>query len=316
MKALVTGGAGFIGSNLVRALLDAGDNVRVLDNFATGRRENLAELLDDVEVVEGDLRSLRARPHRRPGRGDRLPPGSARHPCLARCRTRSRRRRSTSRERSTSSSPRATRASPRGRRVLVVGLRRRAGRSRRVETQPANPISPYAVAKLAAERFCVSFFRVYGIETVVAPLLQRLRPAAGPDSQYAAVVPRFITAIKEGRPSRSSATESSRGASPTSRTSSRRTSGRGHRGRRGGGHVLNIAAAGSETRQHAGRHDRQAARASRSRRATSRPRQATSSIVGGRHAAQRADRLRAARRLRRRPPADGRLPARRKEADR
>ena len=54
---LVTGGAGFIGSNLVRALLQHGDRVRVLDNFATGSRKNLAPLLDDIEVVEGDLRS-------------------------------------------------------------------------------------------------------------------------------------------------------------------------------------------------------------------------------------------------------------------
>ena len=57
MKALVTGGGGFIGSNLVRALLDRGDDVRVLDNFSTGNRANLAELVSEVEVVEGELRS-------------------------------------------------------------------------------------------------------------------------------------------------------------------------------------------------------------------------------------------------------------------
>src|SRR6266487_1652618 len=57
MKALVTGGAGFIGSNLVRRLLERGDDVRVLDNFSTGNRANLAEVWDDVELVEGDLRS-------------------------------------------------------------------------------------------------------------------------------------------------------------------------------------------------------------------------------------------------------------------
>src|SRR5918995_2958704 len=56
-RALVTGGAGFIGSNLVRALLERGDTVRVLDNFATGNRANLAGLEDDVEVIEGELRS-------------------------------------------------------------------------------------------------------------------------------------------------------------------------------------------------------------------------------------------------------------------
>ena len=57
MRVLVTGGGGFIGSNLVRALVERGDDVRVLDNYSTGNRENLAELANDVEVVEGELRS-------------------------------------------------------------------------------------------------------------------------------------------------------------------------------------------------------------------------------------------------------------------
>ena len=57
MKALVTGGGGFIGSNLVRALTERGDDVRVLDNFSTGIRANLADLVDEIEIVEGELRS-------------------------------------------------------------------------------------------------------------------------------------------------------------------------------------------------------------------------------------------------------------------
>ena len=57
MKTLVTGGAGFIGSNLVRALLEAGHEVRVIDNFSTGNRGNLVDVADDIEVVEGELRS-------------------------------------------------------------------------------------------------------------------------------------------------------------------------------------------------------------------------------------------------------------------
>ena len=78
----------------------------------------------------------------------------------------------------------------------------------RVETAPPNPISPYAVAKLAAERFCVSFARVYGIETVSLRYFNVFGPRQDPTSQYAAVVPRFIEAIANGRPSRSTATAS------------------------------------------------------------------------------------------------------------
>ncbi len=198
-NVLVTGGAGFIGSNLVRALLDRGDTVRVLDNFATGRRENLAELLDDVEVVEGDLRSYE-RVHTAV-QGVEIVfhqgalgsvPRSVQDPLT-----------------STAVNVEGT--------LNVLLAARDSGVSRvvaassssvygdggtfpRVETQQANPISPYAVAKLAAERFCVSFFRVYGIETVALRYFNVFGPRQDPSSQYAAVVPLFVTAIKEGRP--------------------------------------------------------------------------------------------------------------------
>jgi UDP-glucose 4-epimerase len=198
-RVLVTGGAGFIGSNLVRALLEQGDTVRVLDNFATGRRENLAELLDDVEVVEGDLRSYE-RVHTAV-QGVEIVfhqgalgsvPRSVQDPLT-----------------STAVNVEGT--------LNVLLAARDSGVSRvvaassssvygdggtfpRVESQPANPISPYAVAKLAAERFCVSFFRVYGIETVALRYFNVFGPRQDPNSQYAAVVPRFVKAIKEGRP--------------------------------------------------------------------------------------------------------------------
>ena len=87
-KVLVTGGAGFIGSNLVRALLERGDDVRVLDNFSTGNRDNLAGVEDDVEIVEGELRSYERVAQRRARRRGRLPPGRARRPCRARSRIR------------------------------------------------------------------------------------------------------------------------------------------------------------------------------------------------------------------------------------
>jgi UDP-glucose 4-epimerase len=75
-----------------------------------------------------------------------------------------------------------------------------AGVLPRSESQAPDPISPYAVAKLAAERYCVSFHRVYGLETVALRYFNVFGPRQDPTSQYAAVVPRFITAVAEGRP--------------------------------------------------------------------------------------------------------------------
>ena len=195
---LVTGGGGFIGSNLVRALLERGDDVRVLDNFSTGNRANLDGL--DVEIVEGELRSYErvhnavrgvevVLPPRRARLGAALGAGSADH-------GRGQRR---------GDAERAARRARRGRapgrlRVVVVGLRR-AGELPARESGPVDPISPYGVAKLAAERYCVSFSRVYHtFETVVLRYFNVFGPRQNPRSQYAAAVPLFITAIAERRP--------------------------------------------------------------------------------------------------------------------
>ena len=243
-KVLVTGGAGFIGSNLVRALLERGDTVRVLDNFATGSRANLAELLDDVEVVEGDLRSYE-RVHTAV-RASRSSSTRARwRPCRARCRTRSRRRAvnvegtlnvllAARDEGVRASSPRRPRRS-----TATAARSRGSSRSR------PNPISPYAVAKLAAERFCVSFFQRLRDRDGRAALLQRLRAAPGSELAVRGRRPALRDGDR-GRPSRSrsTATASSRGTSPTSRTSSGRTSPRPPQAHEAAGAVLNVATGG------------------------------------------------------------------------
>jgi UDP-N-acetylglucosamine/UDP-N-acetyl-alpha-D-glucosaminouronate 4-epimerase len=196
---LVTGGAGFIGSNLVHALLEQGDTVRVLDNFATGRRGNLADLDGELELIEGDLRSYE-RVHTAV-RGSEIVfhqgalgsvPRSVQDPLTS------------------------TAVNVEGTLNVLLAARDEGvarvvaassssvygdgGTFPRVESQAANPISPYAVAKLAAERFCVSFSRVYGLETVALRYFNVFGPAQDPSSQYAAVVPLFIRAIAEGRP--------------------------------------------------------------------------------------------------------------------
>jgi nucleoside-diphosphate-sugar epimerase len=199
VKALVTGGGGFIGSNVVRALLERGDDVRVLDNFSTGSRANLAGLESDVQLVEGDLRSYE-RVHAAV-RGVEVVFHQGALPSVPR---------------SVQDPLTTTAVNIEGTlNVLLAardeGVRRivnassssvygNGGTLPRVETQAPDPISPYAVAKLAAERFCTSFSRVYGMEIVSLRYFNVFGPRQDPTSQYAAVVPRFIRAIADGEP--------------------------------------------------------------------------------------------------------------------
>jgi UDP-glucose 4-epimerase len=199
MKALVTGGGGFIGSNLVRALLERGDDVRVLDNFSTGSRANLAGLESDVQLVEGDLRSYE-RVHAAV-RGAEVVFHQGALPSVPR---------------SVQDPLTTTAVNVEGTLNVLLsardeGVRRivnassssvygNTGELPRVETQGPDPISPYAVAKLAAERFCTSFSRVYGMEIVSLRYFNVFGPRQDPTSQYAAVVPRFIRSIADGEP--------------------------------------------------------------------------------------------------------------------
>ena len=196
-KVLVTGGAGFIGSNLVRELLERGDDVRVLDNFSTGNRRNIEGL--DIEVVEGELRSYE-RVHNAV-RGVEVVfhlgalgsvPRSVQDPLTS----------SAVNIEGTLNVLLAARDEG-IRRVVFTSSSSIYGISNPLplnETMPPDPISPYGVAKLAAERYCVSFSRVYDLETVVLRYFNVFGLRQDPRSQYAAVVPLFITAIDAGEP--------------------------------------------------------------------------------------------------------------------
>jgi UDP-glucose 4-epimerase len=195
-RVLVTGGAGFIGSNLVRGLLESGDEVRVLDNFSTGNRTNLEGL--DIEIVEGELRSYE-RAHNAV-RGVEVVyhlgalgsvPRSVQDPLTS----------SAVNIEGTLNVLLAARDES-VRRVVFSSSASVYGSSRELparEEMPVDPISPYGVAKLAAERYCVSFSRVYeSFETVVLRYFNVFGPRQSPLSQYAAAIPLFITKIAAG----------------------------------------------------------------------------------------------------------------------
>jgi nucleoside-diphosphate-sugar epimerase len=198
-RALVTGGGGFIGSNLVERLLRDGHEVRVLDNFATGRRENLLGLDGEFELVEGDLQSYE-RAHTAV-RGCEavlhqaaLPsvPRSIQDPLTS----------NASNVVGTLNVLLAARDSD-VRRVVYASSSSVYGQNADLpkrEQMPAEPIAPYAVAKLAGEGYCRSFSQVYGIETVALRYFNVFGPRQDPLSQYAAVIPNFITAFLHGSP--------------------------------------------------------------------------------------------------------------------
>jgi UDP-glucose 4-epimerase len=199
LKALVTGGGGFIGSHLAARLLRDGYEVRVLDNFASGRRENLLDIWDEIELVEGDIQSYE-RVHNAV-RGCHVVAHLAALPSVPR----------SVQDPLTSNATNVTGT------LNVLLAARDAGIGRLVyassssvyganpdlpkrEDQPALPISPYAVAKLAGEGYARAFHDVFGLETVAIRFFNVFGPGQDPLSQYAAVIPRFITSLLDGRP--------------------------------------------------------------------------------------------------------------------
>jgi UDP-glucose 4-epimerase len=199
---VVTGGAGFIGSHIAETLLRARRRVRVFDSLDTGRRENLRLLRREggrrLQVVAGDLRDLPS--VRRGLRGARFVLHQGALPSV----TRSVR------------DPLATHQVNVNGTLNVLLAARDEGVDRvvfassssvygdsprlpKVETQPPAPLSPYAVSKLAGEQYCALFGSLYGLRTVCLRYFNVFGPRQDPRSEYAAVIPRFVTALLRGR---------------------------------------------------------------------------------------------------------------------
>jgi nucleoside-diphosphate-sugar epimerase len=198
VRILVTGGGGFIGSHLVDALLAAGHEVRAIDNFATGRRENLLHVANDVELVEGDIQSYE-RVHNAV-RGCEVVLHQAALPSVPRS-VQDPLTSNASNVIGTLNVLLAARDSG-VRRVVFASSSSVYGANRtlpKTESLAPLPIAPYAVGKLAGEGYCRSFFEVYGLQTVALRYFNVFGPRQDPLSQYAAVIPNFITAASEGR---------------------------------------------------------------------------------------------------------------------
>lgn len=196
---LVTGGAGFIGSHLAEELVKRGENVRVIDNFFSGKAENMASFINDVEFYEGDIRDEELLKKIMPGVDYVL-----HHAAVA------------SVPRSVENPEESTEVNVMGtlnvlrraaenkvKRLVYAGSSSAYGNSdteKKSELEAPDPISPYAVTKLAGEYYCRSFAYIYGLETVVLRYFNVFGERQDPKSLYSAVIPLFCAAAKEGRP--------------------------------------------------------------------------------------------------------------------
>lgn len=199
MEYLVTGGAGFIGSHIAEALLKTGSRVRILDNFFSGRRQNIASFVRDIELIEGDIRDRDV--VARAVRGVDVIFHQAAIPSV----------------------PRSVREPGPSHDVNVNGTfglllaAKDAGVSRfvyassssaygdtptlpKVEDMSPAPLSPYAVQKLMGEYYTRVFYLVYGLPTVALRYFNVFGPRQDPSSEYAAVIPKFITRMMTKTP--------------------------------------------------------------------------------------------------------------------
>ena len=198
MKYLISGGAGFIGSSIAERILSLGDEVRVLDNFSTGREENLSDIKDDIELIRGDLRDFETVKSAVAGVDYVLYQGAL--PSVPRSITDP----ITTADVNTGGTLNILKASLDAgvKRVVTASSSSIYGNSPtlpKVEDMVMNPLSPYAVSKMAAELYCRNFYKVYGLETVALWYFNVFGPKQDPTSQYSAVIPLFFSLMKSGK---------------------------------------------------------------------------------------------------------------------
>jgi UDP-glucose 4-epimerase len=198
---LVTGGAGFIGSHLAEALARRGEKVRVLDNFSSGRRENLATIAGQVELIQADVCDAAAVSRAVSGcdvvfhqAALASVPRSVEDPLAthAACATGTLVVLDQARRAGVRRVVYAASSSAYGNQPSAIGGRKR-------ESDLPSALSPYAAAKLAGESYCEAFWHSYGLETVALRYFNVFGPRQDPSGPYAAVIPLFIKAILAGQ---------------------------------------------------------------------------------------------------------------------
>ena len=196
-KYLVTGGAGFIGSNIVKRLAELNEDVRVVDNFSTGKKENIKPFLDKIEFIEGDFTNLDFARTVVKGVDFVLHQGAI--PSVPR---------------SIDNPLLTNNANIQGTLNLLIASKD-AGVKRfiyaasssaygdspvmpKVESMNVSPRSPYAIQKLTGEFYCRNFYSIYGLETICLRYFNVFGPNQDPESVYSAVIPLFIKKMLKG----------------------------------------------------------------------------------------------------------------------
>jgi len=199
IKFLVTGGAGFIGSNICKELISQGCFVRVVDNLLTGKKSNLASIIDKIHFIQADMGDAEVAQSAMKDVDVVLHQGAL--PSVPR----------------SVDDPAATHKHCVDATFTLLLAARDAGIKRfvyaasssaygdtptlpKVETMPPMPLSPYAAAKLVGEYYCSVFYEVFGLETISLRYFNVFGPNQDPASQYAAAIPAFVTAILKDKP--------------------------------------------------------------------------------------------------------------------
>jgi len=195
---LVTGGAGFIGSNIAERLLKAGSRVRIIDNFMTGKRENIEPFLSDIELIEGDIRNMKDVKKAVAGvdyilhqAAMRSVPKSVDNPALTN-------------EINVEGTLNVLVAAKEAKvkRLVYASSSSVYGECEvfpeREDFVP-RPISPYAVSKLAGEHYAYTFSKTYGLETASLRYFNVFGPRQNPESKYSTVIPAFVTRMMAGK---------------------------------------------------------------------------------------------------------------------